>query len=168
MSWREPIAILKGESPAVIRIPPRLQGVAAFDGRQLRRWNISEARLPAGSDVRFRGPSLWSDYKREVLGGPSALILQSLLIVGLLHQRRARQRAELASRRNLALAADANRRVTMSALTGSIAHELSQPVGLDSPCPNCIVPLRRASYSAVSKCVSVCPAHNAVITPCLG
>ena len=32
------------------------------------------------------------------------------------------------SRRHLALAADANRRVTMSALTGSIAHELSQPL----------------------------------------
>ena len=44
--------------------------------------------------VRFRGPSLWSDYKREVLGVLSALILQSLLIVGLLYQRRARQRAE--------------------------------------------------------------------------
>ena len=120
--------ILKGESPAVIRIPPRLQGIAAFDGRQLRRWNISEARLPAGSDLRFRGPSLWRDYKREVLGVLSAVTLQSLLIVGLLYERRARQRAEVESRRSLALAADANRRVTVAALTGSIAHELSQPL----------------------------------------
>jgi C4-dicarboxylate-specific signal transduction histidine kinase len=50
------------------------------------------------------------------------------LIVGLLYQRRARQRAEVDSRRNLALAADASRRATMSALSGSIAHELSQPL----------------------------------------
>jgi len=46
----------------------------------------------------------------------------------LLYQRRARQRAELESRRNLALAADAGRRQTMSALTNSIAHELGQPL----------------------------------------
>jgi hypothetical protein len=56
------------------------------------------------------------------------LAVQLLLIAGLLYQRRARQRAEMDSRRNLALAADASRRQTMSALTGSIAHELSQPL----------------------------------------
>ena len=56
------------------------------------------------------------------------LAVQLLLIVGLLYQRRARQRAEIESRRNLALAADASRRQTMSALTTSIAHELGQPL----------------------------------------
>jgi C4-dicarboxylate-specific signal transduction histidine kinase len=62
------------------------------------------------------------------MGLLGALFAQALLIVGLLYERRARQRAEAASRRNLALAADAQRRVTMSALTGSIAHEISQPL----------------------------------------
>ncbi len=56
------------------------------------------------------------------------LAIQSLLIIGLLYQRRARRRAELESRNNLALAADASRRLTMSALTSSIAHELGQPL----------------------------------------
>ena len=56
------------------------------------------------------------------------LAIQSILVVGLLYQSRARQRAELESRKNLALAADANRRETMSALTSSIAHELGQPL----------------------------------------
>ena len=37
-------------------------------------------------------------------------------------------RAEIESRNNLALAADASRRLTMSALTSSIAHELGQPL----------------------------------------
>ena len=55
------------------------------------------------------------------------LALQSLLIVGLVCERRARRRAELEPE-NLALAADASRRETMSALTGSIAHELGQPL----------------------------------------
>jgi C4-dicarboxylate-specific signal transduction histidine kinase len=56
------------------------------------------------------------------------LLVQSLLIGGLLYQHRARQRAEIESRKNLALAADANRRQTMSALTSSIAHEVGQPL----------------------------------------
>jgi signal transduction histidine kinase len=102
--------------------------VPMFDWRALQRWGISESRLPPGSVIRFRPPSLWRDYRREVLTVLGGLLVQSLLIIGLVYQRRARQRAEVASRRNLALAADANRRQTMSALTGSIAHELSQPL----------------------------------------
>ncbi len=51
-----------------------------------------------------------------------------MLIALLLYERRARQRAEIESRRNLALAADANRRETILALTGSISHELGQPL----------------------------------------
>ena len=66
--------------------------------------------MPAGSVVRYRGPSLWQEYRLTVLSAVGALVIQSLLIVGLLYQRRARQRAEIDSRRNLALAADASRR----------------------------------------------------------
>jgi len=57
------------------------------------------------------------------------LLTQSLLIAWLLYERRARHRAEESSRRNLALAADANRRETLSALASSIGHELGQPLG---------------------------------------
>ena len=78
--------------------------------------------------MRYRAPSLWSAYRGTVLSAVGVLAVQSLLIVGLLYQRRARQRAEIESRRNLALAADASRRQTMSALTSSIAHELGQPL----------------------------------------
>ena len=76
----------------------------------------------------YRSPSLWQEHRRTILGAVVALIVQALLIVGLLYQRRARQQAEGDSRRNLALAADANRRETMSALSNSIAHELGQPL----------------------------------------
>jgi C4-dicarboxylate-specific signal transduction histidine kinase len=91
-------------------------------------WSAAESRLPAGSVVHYRSPSLWSEYKFTFFSAAGALVVQSLLILGLLYQRRARQRAELDSRRNLALAADVNRRQTMAALTGSIAHELVQPL----------------------------------------
>jgi C4-dicarboxylate-specific signal transduction histidine kinase len=99
-----------------------------FDWRAMQRWRFDERLLPADSIVSFRAPSLWRDYRREVLIALGGLSIQSILIVGLLYERRARRRAEVDSRRSLALAADANRRVTMSARTGSIAHELSQPL----------------------------------------
>ena len=122
------IRILNGAPPGSIRVPPQPPGQPIFDWRELQRWGIPESRLPAGSVVRYRSPSLWSEYKVTVLSAVGALVVQSLLIVGLLYQRRARQRAEIDSRRNLALAADASRRQTMSALTSSIAHELGQPL----------------------------------------
>ena len=111
-----------------MRVPLYLPGPPIFDWRELQRWGIAESRLPAGSVVRYRAPSLWSAYQGTVLSAVGVLAVQSLLIAGLLYQRRARQRAEVESRRNLALAADASRRETMSALTGSIAHELGQPL----------------------------------------
>jgi signal transduction histidine kinase len=78
--------------------------------------------------VRYRAPSLWEQYRGALLSTAGVLAVQSFLIVGLLYQRRARRRAEIESRNNLALAADVSRRQTISALTGSIAHELGQPL----------------------------------------
>ena len=122
------VRLLNGAPPRTIRVPPQSPGQPTFDWRELQRWNIPESRLPAGSVVRYRGPSLWKEYRRTALTAAGVLAIQSLLIVGLLYQRRERQRAELESRRNLSLAADASRRATMSALTSSIGHELSQPL----------------------------------------
>jgi signal transduction histidine kinase len=84
--------------------------------------------LPPGSVVRYRGPSLWSEHRATVLSAAAVLAIQAFLIAGLLLQRRALRRAELDSRRNLALAADAGRRETMAALTHSMEHELAQPL----------------------------------------
>ncbi len=120
--------ILNGEPPGSVRVPPQLKGPPIFDWRELRRWAIPESRLPPGSVVQFRAPSLWDEHKRTVLAAIGALLFQSLLIAWLLYERRARQRAQIESRRNLALAADANRRETISALTTSIGHELGQPL----------------------------------------
>ena len=122
------IRLLHGAAPRSINEPLQLPGQPIFDWRELQRWGIPESRLPPGSAVRYRGPSLWSAHKNTVLSAAGVLAVQSLLIVGLLYQRRARQRAESDSRRNLTLAADASRRETMSALTSSIGHELGQPL----------------------------------------
>ncbi len=122
------VQILNGAPASSINVPPQAAGQAVYDWRELQRWGIDESRLPAGSEVRFRRPSLWSEYKVAVLVAAGALALQALLIIGLLLERRARLRAEIESRKNLTLAADTGRRMTMSALSGSIVHELGQPL----------------------------------------
>ena len=88
--------ILDGTPPRSLRTPPQSPGEPIFDWRELRRWDIPESRLPPGSVVQFRGPSLWDEYKRAVLAAIGVLVLQSLLIAWLLYERRARQ---LGSRR---------------------------------------------------------------------
>ncbi len=123
------IRLLNGAPPTSFNVPPQLAGQPIYDWRELQRWGIPESRLPPGSVVRYRAPSLWQEHRVTVLSVVGVLAVQSLLIVGLLYQRRARQRAENDSRRNLALAADASRRETMSALASSIGHELGQPLG---------------------------------------
>ena len=120
--------ILDGEPPANFRLEPQLALEPVFDWRELRHWKIPESRLPPGSAVKFRGPSLWDEYRYTILASIAVLLLQSLLIARLLYERRARRQAEIESRRNLSLAADANRRETMSALASSIGHELAQPL----------------------------------------
>jgi len=120
--------ILSGTPPNELRAPPLLAGPPTFDWRELKRWSIAESHLPAGSTVVNRAPTLWSEHRNLLLAGTGALLIQALLIVGLLLERRARRRAEFESRRNLGLASDVSRRETMSALTSSIAHELAQPL----------------------------------------
>jgi len=120
--------ILNGEPPGSVRVPTLDVVLPSFDARELQRWGIPESRLPPGSAVQFRSPSLWDEYKLSVLAAIALLAFESILILRLLYERRARRRAEVESRKNLTLAADANRRETMSALTTSIGHELAQPL----------------------------------------
>jgi signal transduction histidine kinase len=120
--------LLNGASPKSLDVPPQRAGQPTFDWRELQRWDIPESRLPSGSVVRYRAPSLWQEHRYTVVAAMGTLVIQALLIAGLLYQRRARHAAELDSRRNLSLAADSSRRQTISALTGSIAHELGQPL----------------------------------------
>jgi len=120
--------ILNAERPESLKVPPQLPGVPTFDWRELERWRIPESRLPPGSVVMYRGPTVWVEHKVTALTVVGALVLQSFLIALLLYERRARRQAEIDSRQNLALAADANRRETITALTASIGHELGQPL----------------------------------------
>jgi len=88
------LAILRGESPAALRLTPPVAPRDIFDWRELRRWNVREERLPSGSEVRFRPPSLWQAYRRALLAGLAILVLEALLIAGLLAERARRRSAE--------------------------------------------------------------------------
>ena len=70
------------------------------DWRQLRRWDIDEARVPAGTVVSFRDPTIWDRYKGYILAALALLIVQSGLIAGLLIQRARRHHAEVELRRS--------------------------------------------------------------------
>jgi len=159
------IQLLNGSSPRSIAVPPQPAGRPVFDWRELDRWGIAESRLPPDSVVRFRRPSLWHEYRATVLFAAGLLVIQSLLIAGLLYQRRARQRAEIESRRNLALAADATRRQTMSALTNSITHELGQPLSSmihNAQALQMMVTAERATPGAISEIASDIRAQGAM------
>jgi PAS domain S-box-containing protein len=68
--------------------------VPIFDWRQLQRWRIDPSRLPAGSDIRFRMPTPWQQYRWYILGALTLVILQSMMIASLVIQRARRRETE--------------------------------------------------------------------------
>jgi signal transduction histidine kinase len=78
--------------PAVERIPKTF----VADWRQLRRWGLDEARLPPGTEIRFRIPSTWERSRGAILAALGIIAAQSLLIGTLLVERAARRRAQRA------------------------------------------------------------------------
>lgn len=89
--------ILRGESPETI--PPLIlgPGTPVYDWRELRRWNIREANLPAERIVRFREPGFWERYRWPVIGVTCLGLIQAALIAGLLINRAQRRRDEEAT-----------------------------------------------------------------------
>jgi signal transduction histidine kinase len=123
------VRILGGESPGSIKTPPIPAASPRYDWRELKRWNISESQLPPGSEVVFRVPSLWEQYRPQLTAVMAAILLQAGIIALLLVERRRRlvAQAEATSRRHEVVRL--NRVTTASVLSSSIAHELNQPLG---------------------------------------
>jgi len=123
------VRILGGEAPGSIKIAPIGFATPKFDWRELQRWNISESRLPAGSEVYFRAPGIWERHRPQMTAGVAALLLQAVIISWLLVERRRRYlaQAEASSRRREVVRL--NRVTTANVLSSSIAHELNQPLG---------------------------------------
>lgn len=123
------VRILGGETPGELRMPAIALGTPQYDWRELKHWNIAEKRLPAGSIIRFRDPTIWVQYRWQITLMCAVVLLQGVLITGLLYQRRQRLRAEVQARQRSAELAHINRFSTAGELTATIAHEINQPLG---------------------------------------
>src|SRR5262245_12221432 len=86
--------ILTGTAPASLPLEIRTDTVPLFDWRALKRWGISESRLPPHSIVRFRPQSLWEEYRWYIIGALIIIGVQSAMIFDLLRQRRQLRRVE--------------------------------------------------------------------------
>jgi signal transduction histidine kinase len=123
------VRMLGGEKASGIKVPPIEFSAPKYDWRQLKRWNISESRLPPRSKVLFREPSAWERYHWQIASIIALILLQAGLISALLYERRRRHLAEVQSRQRMVELAHVNRFSTAGELTASIAHEINQPLG---------------------------------------
>jgi C4-dicarboxylate-specific signal transduction histidine kinase len=94
----------------------------------MQRWGIPESRLPPGSEVHFRNPAIWEQYRAYVWSALAAILFQTAVILWLLYERRRRQTAEMLARTTIAELHTANRLATAGELSASIAHEVRQPL----------------------------------------
>jgi signal transduction histidine kinase len=78
IATRDVLEILAGKPPQDI---PIVHGPSfyQFDWRELRRWNLDQTKLPAGSIILFRQPAFWDRHKWNVLTGLLLLLWLSLL-----------------------------------------------------------------------------------------
>lgn len=120
--------ILAGESASDIPLSAGDYVRPIFDWREMQRWNVAAGRLPQGSEIRFREPTVWEQYRWQSLTALSIILVQALLIAGMLYERRRRRVAEIEARRRMSELAHLNRQATAGEMTASIAHELNQPL----------------------------------------
>lgn len=147
--------ILRGEPAS--SIPPLVIGTAkpTYDWRELMRWGISESQLPPGSVVLFRQLTAWQRYRWPLAAAAGVVLAQALLLFAMLVQLRrrrsaevARQRAEAETQQKRSELAHVTRVATLGELSGTLAHEVNQPLTailsnsaagirlLDAPEPN--------------------------------
>jgi len=104
-----------------------------FNWMQMQRWKVSQSDLPAGSEIRFREPTFWEQYRWQSIAIGAVILVQAVLIAMMLHERRKRQVAEVDSRHRTSELAHVSRQATAGELSASIAHELNSRWGQFSP-----------------------------------
>ena len=142
------IRILGGEKPSEIRTPPVRFPSPMFDWREMQRWGIRESRLPPGSKILFRSPTVWEQYQWHILAAAALLLLEAAMIIGLLYERRRRRNAEIETRQRMSELAHLNRQATAGELSAWIRTRsinrsaqfsitrISASVLLNSPSPD--------------------------------
>jgi PAS domain S-box-containing protein len=88
------LRVLAGERLPLLSVPDPATYPLLINWQALKKWHVSESRIPPEATVLYREPSLWEQHPRFIVATGATLVLQSLLIVGLLIQRFRRKRAE--------------------------------------------------------------------------
>ena len=107
------IEIMEGKDPATL--PPRTNPAQRYrvDYRAMQRWGLSEKNLPPDTEVLFKTPTIWDQYRGTVLAALFTVALQTTLVAALLLQRRRRRRVEN-------LLKDSEERMTFAAAAANI------------------------------------------------
>ena len=87
------------------------------------------ARLPAGSEIRYRPLSVWDQYAWHITGIGAAFLTLLALVITLLRERHTRLAAEVTASQRMSELAHINRHATAGEMSAAIAHELNQPLG---------------------------------------
>jgi signal transduction histidine kinase len=98
------------------------------DWRQMVRWGLDPRLLPDDAEILNYEPTIWEQYRPEILAIGAVIALQSATITALIVQYRRRRRIadELALERlELAHLSRVNQ---LGELSGALAHELNQPL----------------------------------------
>ena len=90
--------VLRGEAADGIPVSEADLQVDQVDWRQLRRWNIDDALVPAGALVMYHEPSRWDRDRNYIIGGVAVLVVETALIGALILQGARRRRAEAKAR----------------------------------------------------------------------
>lgn len=122
-------ALLDGAAPATLHMPEIMPTTLNVDWRQIRRWGIDEKAIPADAVLHFKAPTFLEQYRNEAIIAAVLFLLQAGLIAGLLVERYRRRLAEQAVQTQRFELVHASRVAVAGELTGSIAHEINQPLG---------------------------------------
>jgi signal transduction histidine kinase len=98
------------------------------DWRQIERWQLRENRIPRGTEVLFRAPTVWQRFRILILAIAAIVAAQSGLIALLLLERRRRIRAQRMVQEGRDQLAHLGRVATLGELMAAISHELRQPL----------------------------------------
>ncbi len=125
------LSLLGGADPATAgaSLPPTAPVRLHVDWRAAERWHIPPSAIPREAVVHFRTPTFLEEHRELAVAFAVAFLLQTGLVAGLLVERHRRRTAERAVQRHQAELAHASRVAIAGELTGSIAHQINQPLG---------------------------------------
>ncbi len=88
------LKVLRGQWVPVGSPELEIRNPLAVNWTALRKWHLSESRVPSEAEIRYLSPSLWETHRTLILWTIFVVLIQSALIVGWLAQRLWRRRAE--------------------------------------------------------------------------